>query len=131
MINEQLSLIIASFIAGAVIMFMYDILIIFREVLRTPFMFTAISDVLFWFGAGVSVFYVIYVYNEGSIRMYSLVFLFGGMGLLQWTIGRKMVRLVIKILTGIRKCLKNVFSHCRMVLRRCFVNISFIGSDKE
>lgn len=114
MIIEQLMYVTATFISGVIIMFAYDVLLILREALPRPLAFIIIEDLLFWVCAAIGEYYIIYRFNEGSIRLYAIVSLLFGMLALQCLIGRRMVKKVTFFIKLLKKYLKNVIERCRI-----------------
>ncbi len=118
MITEQLLYVTATFVSGLAIMFAYDALIILREALRRAWICIILEDFIFWVSAAFAEFYVIYRFNEGEIRFYSLLSLFLGMAVFQCLIGRRMVKKVTFFIKLLKKYLKNVNERCRMKLSK-------------
>lgn len=100
MIWQQLEYVSASVAAGVIIVFLYDILLVLREIIRHGQFMTALEDVLFWLSASVAVFFlVIYRMNEGALRGYAAAGLVIGMFLSHIVIGSRMIKKV-KILVA-------------------------------
>ena len=98
MIRQQILLSVASFVAGMIIVFSYEMLIFFREMFRAGRIIQALTDFLFWETSAVGLFYVIYSINGGSIRGYALCSLFLGMLFFRWAFGKKLLEVLRKIL---------------------------------
>lgn len=114
MIRQQLELITASFAIGMLVVFLYDIILIFREIIRRRFFWIALEDFLFWTATAIAVFCVIYRINEGIVRGYAICGFFLGMFVLQWSVGERMVKFITKIVIRIRKYLKKLYYRCRI-----------------
>lgn len=69
-IRMEAELLILSVLTGAVLMALYDMLRIFRLLLRHNWVWTGIEDLCYWFLAGISTFYLLYRENDGGLRFY-------------------------------------------------------------
>ena len=114
----------ASLTVGFVLAILYDLLRIFRRFIRHSLFFVSVEDFLFWFIAGIAGFYMIYVYNDGIIRLYAIV----GMLLAAVLYYRWYSRFVVRFGTWlcklfwnpIRKGLKKIAKAVTMVKIKCF-----------
>lgn len=116
MIRQQLTLVLAMFLMGIIIVFVYDILLVGREIIRRSVIWTAIEDFVYWLIAAICTFYIVYRINEGIPRGYAVVGLIIGAALFQWGIGRRMVELLTQIVINVRNYLKKIFNWCRIKL---------------
>lgn len=117
MIRQELVLILSMVSAGMLIVLIYDILVVLRELIRHAPLFILIEDFVYWTVAAMCSFYIIYRVNEGVIRGYVLFGLVGGAALFQWSAGNRMVRFLTNCIRKIRKCLINLFYRCKMIVR--------------
>lgn len=101
MIRQQVMLVSMSFAFGMILVFLYNLLIIVREVLGMGKVMRGLTDFLFWEAAAVILFAITYRINEGIIRGYALAALFFGMILFWWSVG-------MRFLAGTRKVLKKI-----------------------
>lgn len=69
-IVKEAQLFLDSLYLGLVIMALYDILRLFRAVVRHKNIFVGIEDFLFWNMAGIFIFSLIYAENDGRIRWF-------------------------------------------------------------
>ena len=79
MIEEQLTLIAASFVMGCFIVTAYFILMGIRKLLKTGIVLCGVTDFIFWESAAVILYIVIYKIDGGIIRGYGLVTLLAAM----------------------------------------------------
>lgn len=104
MIWQQLEYVLASFAAGAIVVFLYDLLLIFREIMWHSRFLIAVEDILFWIAAGVTVFFVvIYSINEGAVRGYAVFGMAVGMYAGHMIVGRRILRLARKAVVKVQK----------------------------
>lgn len=69
-IHFEARLIILGIGAGAGLMALYDILRIFRVIVRHSWLWIGLEDLGYWIFAGFAVFYLLYRENDGVIRLY-------------------------------------------------------------
>ena len=72
MIAEQLTLIVASFVMGCLIVVAYFILMGIRKILKMGLVLCGITDFIFWETAAILLYIVIYKIDGGIIRGYGL-----------------------------------------------------------
>ena len=101
MIRQQIALVAMSFAFGMIIVFLYDLLIIIREILGMGRIMRGLTDFLFWEASAAALFMITYRINEGIIRGYAIAALFLGMILFWWSVGAR-------FLAGARKVLKRI-----------------------
>ena len=70
--QQELLFFCRTFLAGVLLAAAYDILRIFRNVISHNDFFVSLEDLLYWCMAGVFLFSVIYLENDGVIRVYAL-----------------------------------------------------------
>ena len=103
MIRQELVLMLIMVLAGMLIMLLYDLLIVIRETVQRILLWNIIEDFVYWICAAIGTFYVIYRINEGIIRGYAIASLVVGAILFQWSIGGRLVIILIKCIYNIRK----------------------------
>lgn len=72
-IQTETHLLLLSVATGAVLMAAYDVLRVFRLLVRHGWLWTGIEDFIYWICAGFAVFYLLYRENDGALRMYVIV----------------------------------------------------------
>lgn len=65
-----------SVLTGIGLMACYDVLRIFRRLVRHGFLWIGLEDILYWIFCGMAVFYLLYRENDGLIRWYAVGFVF-------------------------------------------------------
>ncbi len=88
-------------LAGITVLCAYNILMLFRRLIRHSASVTGAEDVIFWIGASVYIFCKMYDTTYGAIRWFFVIGLLCGAGA-----ARLLIRLVSKILAKIEKSLE-------------------------
>lgn len=94
--------------AGFVMAFVYDLLRLFRRVVRHKRILVDIEDILFWTACFFASFALLYYQNNGVIRFSAVLGAAAGMWLHSMTLGRLLaptVRLITWIKRGIARAL--------------------------
>lgn len=112
----QLYVFLATFYAGIVIGFMYDIYKIYRSILKTKKFTAAIQDILFWIAISIVVIYVLVFSNDGKVRGYSLIGFILGALIYNLLLSRIIVRTIKLFLRTIKK----MFNYIYMKVKRVF-----------
>ncbi len=96
----------------------YDILRLFRRVIKTPRWLYNIQEILFWLTEALLIFRLLYIYDDGAIRSYTMLGLVSGMALYTWFFGRWLPdwlgRKILKIKNSLRNLLKKEKKPSRM-----------------
>lgn len=110
------------FLSGICITVVYDCLRIFRRVKRHGTFWVAIEDLIFWFGAAIFLFYVLYETNNGVIRWFSIAGAAVGMLIYKYAIGEHLVEIMSTIIKRIQdvvsKFLKILFRPAKRLFNR-------------
>lgn len=69
-IQAETRLLAASILTGAALMAAYDLLRIFRLVVRHGWLWIGIEDFLYWVFSGFATFYLLYRENDGGLRLF-------------------------------------------------------------
>ncbi|MDR1001605.1 MAG: spore cortex biosynthesis protein YabQ [Clostridiales bacterium] len=86
--TDQLVFFAQVLMVGAAAGLIYDFFRILRRTFRHVDALTQAEDVVYWLLATVFIFYFILHSNNGEIRLYAVVGVFGGMGLYFFTLSR-------------------------------------------
>lgn len=78
-IYTELSCITSALTMGIVLMMAYDMLRLFRLFVSHAPVWTGLEDLLYWIGAGPSVFFLLRSRNEGEMRIYMIASVLIGM----------------------------------------------------
>ena len=101
--EQEFLLLLKLFLTGIFLGLLYDCLRIWRSVMTNSRFWIDLQDLIYWSSAGLFVFYVIYMENNGQIRVYALAGMAAGALFYYATISRWIVRLfgflLLKIVT--------------------------------
>ncbi|MDO5294762.1 MAG: spore cortex biosynthesis protein YabQ [bacterium] len=78
-ISMEVRFFVASILCGIILLIIYDVLRIFRRVIKHPWFFVALEDLIFWLLSGIVIFRMMYEMNNGTIRGFSVLGMFLGM----------------------------------------------------
>ena len=101
-LHEQARLFLLTILLGGGMGLFYDALRVFRHAVRHKRLWMQIEDGLFWLLTVFLVFCVLLRANNGEIRFFSLLGLFGGMGLYFLTLSRWVLAVSDRIIAAIR-----------------------------
>ena len=115
-IHHELQLGLACFLMGILLMALYDVLRIFRRVVRHNLVAVSLEDIVFWIICMAGAFELLRVMNHGIFR-YSVVLMAGaGMGLYYLFLGRYVVPLAARILNKVKKLFEKLLKKCNSLL---------------
>ncbi|MCU6762920.1 spore cortex biosynthesis protein YabQ [uncultured Roseburia sp.] len=121
-ILNQGHLFLAGLICGLCMLFVYDLLRIFRRVVSHGTVWIAVEDILYWCGCALMIFRMLYRQNDGLIRGFAMIAIFVGMLLYNWLLSRFIIKAGVKIFGGIVKALvfivKTITAPIRFVLKK-------------
>lgn len=100
-IIEEVDFFLNSFLMGILITFVYDLLIIFRKVIRHNHFCISLEDLLFWIGCAVGIFAMLYKENNGAPRWFAIAGAAAGMTLYKLTVSRLFIKATTAVLTAI------------------------------
>ena len=69
-IQVEARLLVMSVAAGAGLMAIYDVLRVFRLLVRHVWLWIGVEDFLYWIFSGFATFYLLYRENDGALRLY-------------------------------------------------------------
>lgn len=69
-IHFEARLLMMGVAAGAGLMALYDLLRVFRLLVRHGWLWIGLEDLGYWIFSGFAVFYLLYRENDGALRMY-------------------------------------------------------------
>ena len=95
-IHFEIGLIARSFAMGAGLMALYDLLRLFRFLVRHNAICLGIEDFFYWIFCGFSSFVMLYHQNGGILRFYVIVGIFAGMILYDRLVSTKCFTLLKK-----------------------------------
>ncbi|MDE6530337.1 MAG: spore cortex biosynthesis protein YabQ [Lachnospiraceae bacterium] len=122
-IHRELQLGLACFILGILLMALYDVLRIFRRVVRHNIIAISLEDIIFWIICMAGTFELLRVMNHGIFR-YSVVLMAGaGMFLYHLFLGRYAVPFFSNILNKVKKILKKYNSILTEPVKKAIVKV--------
>jgi Spore cortex protein YabQ (Spore_YabQ). len=102
-----------SVIWGIILLLIYDVLRIFRGIVKHHALGVALEDIIFWCVSGLMIFVMMYQQNNGTIRGFSIVAMVIGMTIYHYSVSDFLVRNIIRLLHavfgGINKTIKVTF----------------------
>ncbi|MBQ3601273.1 MAG: spore cortex biosynthesis protein YabQ [Lachnospiraceae bacterium] len=130
-IVDEALLLLNSLYTGLVIMAVYDILRLFRRIIRHKYIIINIEDFIFWILAGFVVFFSFYEQNDGALRWYIIVGVLGGAYIYKASFGRFLVKYASKYINKIINIiLKKPLSKAIMGLRYLFRKVVVDNAKK-
>lgn len=128
--SHELTAFARAFFHGAVLVWVYDCLTIWRLARKSGRVAVDLRDLLFWIFAALYSFRYFYTVSSGSLRAY----LFAGMflGALAWKyslspiyvrFGTKVLKIIGRILNIPRKALKNLRKRLKFKLEKCRIRL--------
>ncbi|MBE5882556.1 MAG: hypothetical protein E7289_09705 [Lachnospiraceae bacterium] len=125
---------LCCFLTGIGITIVYDLLRIFRRVIKHPYPVIAFEDIVFWIFVSVVLFLLLYHMNNGSLRWFAVFGLFVGMFFYKKIFGDSLVifmstiigrvlHLVVWMASPPLKLVKRAFFKGLSVLKRTFDGI--------
>jgi spore cortex biosynthesis protein YabQ len=112
----EMQFFLVSILWGAIILFVYDLLRIFRRLVKHNEFFIAIEDLIFWVLASLFIFIMMYQQNNGIIRGFSIMGMGIGMVLYHFALSELFVSLVTKLIHILLKPLKILYQKLRKLL---------------
>lgn len=100
-ILKETHFLLHSFLLGVFMVVIYDVLRIFRGIIKHGMIGLFIEDFLYWVVNSVLIFIMLYQENNGSIRWFSIFGVAFGMILYNITVSRFLVKYIIWILRKI------------------------------
>lgn len=113
-------------ICGIILMFMYDIIRIFRRIISHNNLFISIEDIIFWIISAFIIFIVMYFQNNGIIRSFSIIAMILGMILYNKTISNYFVKYISFIINKIIHIILMPF----IFLKRLIKKVKYKLKDK-
>lgn len=99
--ERELLIFLKLFLSGIFLTVLYDSLKIWRNVIFHSRFWIDLEDLIYWSGTGLFLFGVIYVENNGQIRVYAMIGAIAGALLYHMTISRWIVKSLSLLLSKI------------------------------
>ncbi len=130
-IVKEAWLFVDSLYTGLIIMAIYDVLRLFRNIINHKNIFISIEDFVFWNMAGIFIFSLIYSENDGRIRWFIIVGIFIGAVVYSKSFGQFLVKYLSKFINKILNIvLKKPINKVKMTIRHIFRKV-VIASGKK
>jgi len=89
---------LVAVLLGVIAAMVYDLLRVWRRFRKQSLFVVSIQDFLYWFLLGLAGFYLVYSYNDGTLRAFAFLGMCLGAGLYVFTLGRFFVTYCLKLL---------------------------------
>ena len=107
-------------ILGVLLVAGYDLVRVFRRLIRHGILWVSIEDCVYWIVCAVLMFAMLYQNNDGRIRAYIFgAAVLGGI-LYHLLLGKHFIRIVSKVILAIKKQLKKAWKVVTMFLKNKF-----------
>lgn len=107
-----------SVMSGCFMVFLYDILRVFRKLVKHGAVFTALEDVIYWILAALFIFAMLYRKNDGLIRGFAIGGILIGMLFYNHFISPRTVKAVVWLVQKMIYIFSFPFRMMKRVLRR-------------
>lgn len=101
-IGQELAIFVEAVLSGIIVFAAYDVLRVFRRLIRHGIVWISLEDLIFWSMTGIYLFVQIYKTSDGSIRWFFVIGVVAGM-ILFAGITRWFIRLYGKMKKGVEK----------------------------
>ena len=108
------------FATGIAITVVYDLLRVFRNLIKHPYIAVAIEDIIFWIFVSVILFLLLYYLNNGTVRWFAVFGLFLGMLFYKKIFGDFLVNFMSTILGHILHLVVSVLNVPLKVVKGAF-----------
>lgn len=115
------SLLFLSFLFGIALMLLYDVLRVFRRMIKHGTIFMAVEDVFYWALCAVGIFAMLYQENDGLLRWFVLVGVAVGMLLENSLISPFVVRVFVRIFGTLQKIIGKILRVLTRPLKKVFI----------
>lgn len=116
-ITIELQFFLISVLWGGILLAAYDVLRIFRRIIRHGAVLIAIEDLIYWLAASLFIFAMIFRENNGIIRGFSMIGMLLGSILYHFGISEILVNAVTKLLQTLLSPFKAILGQIRRILR--------------
>lgn len=111
------------FIWGVWMMMLYDMLRIFRLVIYHKSLWMAIEDFIYWIYCAIGMFLLMYMWNDGNIRWFSIVGSGLGMLLYNMLVSKYVVAVIGRV---IYRILKIIFAPLNYIVKKTRNGTNFL-----
>lgn len=122
-------------LTGIAVISMYDVIRIFRRIVKHGVLAIGIEDLIYWVGCSFFVFHIIYIRNDGVIRGFAILAIVLGMLIYNLTISNLIVKYISMILNKIIHFLtapiKWITKKCIGILKKCYKAVKIMLSKHK
>lgn len=122
LVGLQMQFFLASILSGVVLLVVYDIIRIFRRIIKHSGFLVALEDIIFWVVGGLFIFVMMYKQNDGIIRGFSILGMLIGMLFYNHLLSKYVVNGISKLINGmihlIYKVIHLLLTPVRFVLKK-------------
>ena len=130
-IRNQASILLDSIFIGMVIMVLYDVLRLFRRIVRHKRFLRDFEDFIFWIIGGFLVFSLVYSKSDGNIRWFIIAGVIFGAYIYGISFGRFLVKYLAKYINKfINNILKKPIRKSIMSIKLLFERIAKVNGKK-
>jgi len=121
-ISQELFFFLKAILTGCFILFIYDLIRIFRRVVKHGGISIALEDLIYWILMAAIIFVMMYKENDGAIRGFAIVGIFLGMLVYGSSLSKFVVKYSASIINTffkiIKKILHVIFNPIHFVLKK-------------
>lgn len=121
-IGIELQFFLTSIVWGIILLVIYDVLRIFRRVIKHKWIFVAVEDILFWVVSAILIFQMMYEQNNGIIRGFSILGMTLGMIIYNQSLSGYAVKWISKFFlligNGIKKTIQWIAKPIQWIIQR-------------
>lgn len=122
-------------LTGVAVISMYDVLRIFRRVVKHGVFAVGIEDFIYWVGSSFFVFHIIYIRNDGIIRGFAILAIILGMLIYNVTISHVLVKyismIINKIISIVTAPIKWIVKKCSNILKKCYKTVKIMLTKQK
>lgn len=108
MAYNQASLFFVFTLNGIFIGLLFDFFRILRKSFRTNNIITYIEDILFWILTGISIIMSMYLFSDGSLRLFMFLGLGFGISIYMLTLSNIIIKIFVGIITTLKKTIEKI-----------------------
>jgi len=123
-ITIELEFFMMSILWGSILLFVYDVLRIFRRLIKQGSIILAVEDLIFWVASSVFIFAMMYRENNGVIRGFSIMGMAIGMVLYHYILSEKLVNYVTKFIRMLFRPFAIVYGWIKKVIKFFYLRVN-------
>lgn len=110
-------------LSGIVIGLFFDTFRILRKSFKTSDLITYIEDIIFWIITGTFILFVVFKFNNGQIRNYTILGLISGIIIYILTISKYFIKFNVKIINVLKKIILKIILKPIMIVLKPIIHI--------